>query len=106
MKADAIQRYITIDTSDQDLDTIQVRGANGESETLLFPELYRLMSNGDVILPDGTVVDDKEELQLAFQNALIEATGMCVLELDYHRAGYPNLAKLVRSARGASSHDS
>ncbi len=44
----------------------------------------------------------RETLQLAFQNALIEKTGMCVLEHDYHRSGYPGLAALARSARGAS----
>lgn len=99
--SDKIKQHITIDTSGGDQDRIAVR-LNGITEDVTFsPELYQLFDSGSATLPDGTLIDGNV-LQLAFQDKLIEVTGMCVLEHDYVDAGFPELAELARSARGVS----
>lgn len=103
--ADKIQPHITIDTSGKDQDTLEIRGDDGTPAKVLFTkQLYDGIAAEAVVLPDGTPLN-REDLQLAFEQALIAETGMCVLEHDYHRSGFPELAKLARSARGASHED-
>jgi hypothetical protein len=85
--ANRIQQYITIDTSGLDLDMIEILGEDGTPKKMLMQRpLYDLVDYGKVTLPDGTTGFSRDDLQLAFQNAHIEAYGMCVLDLDYQRA--------------------
>lgn len=82
-----IQPHITIDPSGKDEDLIELRCEDGEVRTVPCNgrELYLAVEAGTVSLPDGTKFDN-DDLQLAFQNALIAKTGRCVLEEGYHRA--------------------
>jgi hypothetical protein len=97
--ADKIQRHIIIDDSGKDTDTLEIRSDDEGSKRVAFSmRLYERIDAGTVTLPDGTHFD-RDELQLGFQQALIAKTGMCVLEHEYIQAGYPDLAKLAKSAR-------
>lgn len=94
-----LQALIVVDASGLDADLITLRCEDGEVRQTLFTKtLYLGIVAGTVTLPDGTPFTP-DDLQLAFQNALIAKTGMCVLEHEYHRAGYPELANLSRIAR-------
>lgn len=85
--ATKIQSHITIDTSGQDNDTIEIRGENGEPTTIRISDLnYKEVDKGVVALPDGTLITNSDVLQLAFQNELIAKTGLCVLEHGYLQA--------------------
>jgi len=96
-----IQQYIVVDTSGADEDTLQCRVGRGNVRTRHFSrQLYREIDQGRIRLPDGTPFD-REELQVAFQEAHIAVYGVCILEREYERAGYSDLAALVRNARGA-----
>jgi hypothetical protein len=93
-----IGQFITIDASGADQDTLEILGG----ERVPFDKaLMDRVRRGEVTLPDGTSGFSDDELQLAFQEALIARTGRCVLEEEYHRAGATVLAALARSARGA-----
>lgn len=97
--AEKAQAWICVDESGDDLDTIVVRGKGGTAEVVLIAEIaISDLRGGKVALVDGTVVS-KDDIQLAFQNALIAKTGMCVLEHEYMRAGFPDLASLAAGAR-------
>jgi len=101
--ADRIRPHIAVDDSGQDDDTIILMntGGNLAKHRLSSPSLHRQIGKGRMRTPDGTRIPGWDPVQLAFQNALTEKTGMCVLEHDYHRSGHPDLAALARSARGA-----
>jgi hypothetical protein len=100
--AERIQRYITVDTSGLDLDMLEIRGEDGKPKRMLMQRpLYDMVDYGTVTLPDGTTGFSRDDLQLAFQNAHIAAYGVCVLEAEFANAGFPELAKIARSARGA-----
>lgn len=100
--AERIQPFITIDASGQDRDTLEIRGENGPERVPFSKPLYDRIRAGEVVLPDGTTGFSTDDMQLAFQEALIARTGRCVLEEEYHRAGSPLLAAMARSARGAA----
>lgn len=98
--SDKIQQYIEVDDSGRDLDQIEIIGETGKVGLVLMSSrtLHLAVKSGTVTLPDGTkfTLDD---MQLAFQNALIAKTGRCVLEEEYHRAGFPELARMALGAR-------
>lgn len=95
-----IQQGIVIDPNGE-ADTFEIRGEDGRPKRVVWSKsILDRIDAGEVVLPDGTQFN-RNVLQLAFQNALIAATGMCVLEHEYANAGYPDLAKLARNARGA-----
>lgn len=96
-----IRPHITIDLSGNDNDTITVHCSGGTVTVPFSISLLDGVNDGTVTLPDGTVFDS-DTLQYAFQEELIAKTGRCVLEHDYIRAGFPELAKLARQARGAA----
>lgn len=100
MTAEKIQPFITIDTSGLDLDALEIMRNEKPVKVRFTRPLYDDLEEGKVTLPDGTTGFSRDDLQLAFQNALIEATGMCVLEMEYHRAGHAGLTALARSVRG------
>ena len=98
-----IRPYIAVDDSGQDLDTIEVRYEDGDVRTALFDRaLCERIEADSVTLPGGERFS-RDDLQLAFQDALIEKTGRCVLEDEYRRAGFPLLERLARSARGETA---
>lgn len=110
-----MQQYLYIDTSDKDNDTLQVvcNGMPGLALLGRAPHGHLLVKNlrtgvktilsfDQVTLPDGTSFT-QEELQFAFQEKLIQVTGMCVLEHEY--ANIPGVVgdlmrRTVKSARG------
>lgn len=100
---EALMAAITIDESGKDLDTIEIL-VGGEPTKVLFQAALSLGGDGHwerVTLADGTSGFGQEDVQFAFQEKLIKVTGRCVLEEEYHRAGHPELAAMMREARGA-----
>lgn len=94
---------IAIDESGKDLDTIEIL-VGGEPTKVLFQAALALGGDGHwerVRLADGTSGFTQDDVQYAFQEKLIKVTGRCVLEEEYHRAGYSELAAMMREARGA-----
>lgn len=96
-----IQPHITIDPSGCDLDLIEVRDEDGKVRRVLMSSktFHLAVKAGGIALPDGTPIPNWDAIQLAFQNALIAKTGMCVLGHEYVNAGFPDLARMAKGAR-------